>query len=59
MTDSLKPDDQHTVETIQESCLQLTELRRQADDPEVKARLGEAIRNADVALEIVYGYRET
>jgi hypothetical protein len=28
------------------------------DDPEVQARLGEAVRNAEIALEIVYGYRE-
>jgi len=58
MTDPLTPEDRHTVETIEKSCLRLAELRREVDDPEVKARLGEAIRNADVALEIVYGYRE-
>lgn len=58
MTDPLTPEDRHTVETIQESCLRLVELRREVDDPEVKARLGEAIRNADVALEIIYDYRE-
>ena len=58
MTDPLPPDDRDTAETIEESCLRLAELRREVDDPEVQARLGEAIRNADVALEIVYGYRE-
>ena len=58
MADSLTPDDQNTVETIQESCVQLTELLRQADDPEVQARLEEAVHNAEIALEIVYGYRD-
>jgi hypothetical protein len=28
------------------------------DDPEVQARLEEAVHNAEIALEIVYGYRE-
>jgi len=59
MTDPLRPEDERTVENIEESCLRLAELRREVDDPEVQARLGEAIRNADIALEIVYGYRET
>jgi len=58
MTDPLTPEDRHTVETIEESCLRLAELRREVDDPEVQARLEEAVRNAEVALEIVYGYRE-
>lgn len=58
MTDPLRPEDERTVATIQKFCLRLVELRREVDDPEVQARLGEAVRNAEVALEIVYGYRE-
>lgn len=57
MTDPLRPENERTVATIQEFCLRLTELRREVDDPEVQARLEESVRNAEVALEIVYGYR--
>jgi hypothetical protein len=58
MTDPLRPEDERTVATIQDFCLRLAELRREVDDPEVQARLEEAVHNAEIALEIVYGYRE-